>query len=67
MKVKYINNCTAVFDFKQMESLMICQGTWALGGLNDMISWEGSYWVSTSRRCFVELYFLFEFKNALIW
>ena len=38
MKVKYINDYKAVFDFKHMGLFLVCQGMWALGGLSDMIS-----------------------------
>ena len=37
MKVKYVNNCKVVFNFKQMGLFLIYQGTWGLGGLRDMI------------------------------
>ena len=36
MKVKYINNYKAVFDFKQMGLFLIYQVMWALGGLSNM-------------------------------
>ena len=47
MRLNYINNCRAVFNFKQMGLFLIYQGTWGLGGLRDMIPWERSYWFST--------------------
>ena len=38
MKVKYNNNCKAVFDFKDMILFLICLGLWLFWGLSDMIS-----------------------------
>ena len=32
MKVKYINNCKEIFDFKHMGLFIICQGVWSFGG-----------------------------------
>ena len=56
-KVKYINNCQTILDFKQMGLFLICQGMWRLGGLRDMIIWESSYWFSTPGKCFVGFLF----------
>ena len=37
-KVKYINNCKAVFDFKHMGLFLIYQGLWALGILSNCLT-----------------------------
>ena len=47
LKVKYVNNCKVIFNFKQMQLFLICQGGWYLGFLGGAIFWEKSYWLST--------------------
>ena len=67
MKLKYIDNYKAVFDFKQMGLFLICQGMWALGGLSDIIGRESSYYFSTPRQFFVGFFFCWNNKKSLIW
>ena len=36
IKVKYINSCKEVFDFKYMVLFLVCLFLWLFGGLIDM-------------------------------
>ena len=65
-KVKYINNCKAVFNLKHMGLFMIYQIMWALRSLIHMFLWEKKLVLNT--KAFFGLFFFAEIgKKGLIY